>query len=167
MVCLCERDQPRYSVRHVWRERERGLFSVVHVWLTGPRYQTCKWASGLWLTDDSLTQHAPHVTGSTLSPPAPYLNIRQSVISDALMEQRFNLDVYVTLRFTFRAFSRRFYPKWLTVSTFVIRSETIYRCRYSKDVHRTKCKYNREANPFSMYSSDNSYCRCYTIKYYE
>ena len=40
------------------------------------------------------------------------------------------------------AFSRHFYPKRLTISTFVIRSATIYRCRYSKDVHRTKCKYN-------------------------
>ena len=46
-----------------------------------------------------------------------------------------------TFTFTFRAFSRRFYPKRLTISTFVIRSETIYHCRYSKDVHRTKCKY--------------------------
>ena len=40
---------------------------------------------------------------------------------------------------TFKAFSRRFYPKRLTISTFVIRSATIYRCRYRKDVHRTKC----------------------------
>ena len=43
--------------------------------------------------------------------------------------------------FTFRAFSRHFYPKRLTISTFVTRSASIYRCRYRKDVHRTKCKY--------------------------
>ena len=36
------------------------------------------------------------------------------------------------------AFSRRFYPKWLTISTFVRRRETIY--WYSKDVHRNKCQ---------------------------
>ena len=46
-----------------------------------------------------------------------------------------------TFTFTFRAFSRRFYPKRLTISTFVIRSETIFCCWYSKDVHRTKCKH--------------------------
>ena len=40
------------------------------------------------------------------------------------------------------AFSRRFYPKRLTIRTFVIRSASIYRCRYRKDVHRTKCKYH-------------------------
>ena len=33
---------------------------------------------------------------------------------------------------TFRALSRRFYPKRLTISTFVLKSETIYLCRYSK-----------------------------------
>ena len=43
--------------------------------------------------------------------------------------------------FTFRAFRRLFYPKQLTISTFVIRSATIHCYRYSKDVHRTKCKY--------------------------
>ena len=46
-----------------------------------------------------------------------------------------------TFTFTFSAFSRRFYPKRLTLSTFVIRSETIYHCQYSKDGHRAKCKY--------------------------
>ena len=35
--------------------------------------------------------------------------------------------------FTFRAFSRGFYPKRLTISTFVIRSATIHRYRYSKE----------------------------------
>ena len=48
--------------------------------------------------------------------------------------------------FTFRAFSRCFYPKRLTISTFVIRSETLHRCWYSKEVHRTKvqkCKYQQ------------------------
>ena len=43
--------------------------------------------------------------------------------------------------FTFRACSRHFYPKQLTISTFFIRSETIYLHRYSKEVHRTKCQY--------------------------
>ena len=47
----------------------------------------------------------------------------------------------LTFTFTFRAFRKLIYLKRLTISTFVIRSETIYRCRYSKDVHRTKCKY--------------------------
>ena len=42
------------------------------------------------------------------------------------------------ITFTFRAFGRRFNPKRLTISTFVIGSETIYRCLCSKDVHRTK-----------------------------
>ena len=45
-----------------------------------------------------------------------------------------------TFKFTFREFRRRFYPKRLTISTFVMRSETIYRCQYRKDVHRAKCK---------------------------
>ena len=36
-----------------------------------------------------------------------------------------------TFTFTFKAFSRCFYPKRLTISTFVIRSEKIYRRRYS------------------------------------
>jgi hypothetical protein len=44
-------------------------------------------------------------------------------------------DDYIA--FTFRAFSRRFYPKRLTISTFSKEREIIYRCRYSKDVHRT------------------------------
>ena len=43
-----------------------------------------------------------------------------------------------TFTFTFRAFSRHFYPKQLTISTFVIRSATIHRYRYSEEVHRTK-----------------------------
>ena len=52
----------------------------------------------------------------------------------------------VILTFTFRAFSRRFYPEWLTRSIFVrrerekTRKTTIYLCQYSKDVHRTKCQ---------------------------
>ena len=46
-----------------------------------------------------------------------------------------------TFTFTFRAFSRRFYPKRLKISTFVIGSVTIHRYRYSEDVRRTKCKY--------------------------
>ena len=37
-----------------------------------------------------------------------------------------------TLHFKCRAFSRRFYPEE--------RETQIYRCRYSKDVHRTKCQ---------------------------
>ena len=48
-------------------------------------------------------------------------------------------DISGSPSFTF-TFSRRFYPKRLTMNTFVIRSETIYRRPYSKDVHRTKCK---------------------------
>ena len=35
----------------------------------------------------------------------------------------------LTFTFIFRAFSRRFYPKRLTISTSVMRSETIYRRR--------------------------------------
>ena len=37
------------------------------------------------------------------------------------------------------AFSRYFYPKRPTISTFVRRHRNIYRCWDSKDVHRTKC----------------------------
>ena len=48
---------------------------------------------------------------------------------------------WFTFYITFRAFIRRFYPKRLTISPFVIRSAMIYLCRCSKDVHRTKCKY--------------------------
>ena len=59
-------------------------------------------------------------------------------------EHKRRLHLHFT--FTFRAFSRRFYPKRLTISTFVIRSATIYLCRYSKDVHRTKCKYWQSSN---------------------
>ena len=36
----------------------------------------------------------------------------------------------IIVTFTFRALSRRFYPKRLTISKFVIRSETIYGCCY-------------------------------------
>ena len=39
------------------------------------------------------------------------------------------LGVTFTFTFTFRAFSRRFYPKRLTISTFVIGSVTIHRYR--------------------------------------
>ena len=56
--------------------------------------------------------------------------------------------------FTFRAFSRRFYPKRLTISIFVVRSATIYRYRYSKDVHRSTD--NRQGNLFPVYSSDTT-----------
>ena len=56
-----------------------------------------------------------------------------------------------TFTFTFRAFSRPFYPKRLTISTFVIRSETIYRRRYSRDVHRTKCSpTSPQTNPIPL-----------------
>ena len=36
------------------------------------------------------------------------------------------------------------------ISTFVIRSATIYRNRYSKDVHRTKCKYRQSSNSYRL-----------------
>ena len=56
--------------------------------------------------------------------------------------KRFSLKLdTTTFTFTFRAFSRRFYPKWLTVRTFVRRKRcSIYHCRYSKDVCWTKCQ---------------------------
>ena len=68
--------------------------------------------------------------------------------------------------FTFRAFSWRFYQKRLTINTFVIRSASIYRCRYRKDVHRTKCKYHDPWINSLCYSHDSSYCSCYTVEYY-
>ena len=36
------------------------------------------------------------------------------------------------------------------------RETTIYRCRYRKDVHRTKCQAlnNCEVNPFPVYNKD-------------
>ena len=46
-----------------------------------------------------------------------------------------------TFSFTFRAFGRRFYPNDLqSVHLSEERETTIYRCRYSKDVQRTKCQ---------------------------
>ena len=46
-----------------------------------------------------------------------------------------------TFIFTFRSFSRRFYQKRVTISTFVRRRKTtIYCCQDSKEVHRTKCR---------------------------
>ena len=47
-----------------------------------------------------------------------------------------------TFTLTFRAFSRRFYPKRLTMSTFQSEEgETIYCCRYSMDVHSSSAKH--------------------------
>ena len=60
---------------------------------------------------------------------------------DLLLIATGHLTTCVVYSFTFRAFSRRFYPTRHTISTFVIRSETIYCCQYSKDAHRTQCKY--------------------------
>ena len=55
---------------------------------------------------------------------------------------QFYINVSFDLHFKLSVYHlQRFYPKRLTISTLVIRSETIYRCWYSKDVHRTKCKY--------------------------
>ena len=54
-----------------------------------------------------------------------------------------------TFTFTFRAFSRRFHPKRLTISTFVIRSAMIHRYRYGKDVHRTKCSTDKRQSTMS------------------
>ena len=68
---------------------------------------------------------------------SPYL----SIVFALFYYYNTNSFVCIIDTFTFRAFSGRFNPKRFTISTFVIRSETIYRCRYSKDVHRTKCKY--------------------------
>ena len=62
----------------------------------------------------------------------------------------------ITFTFTFRAFSRCFYPKQLKIRTFVVRSATIYHYQYNKDVHITKCKYwQSSANLFPIYSSDS------------
>ena len=49
-------------------------------------------------------------------------------------------DGYITVSLTLRAFSRRFYPKHLIISELLRRREKLYRCWFSKDVHRTKCQ---------------------------
>ena len=72
---------------------------------------------------------------------------------------------WFTFTFTSRAFSRCFYPKQLTISTFVRRRErTIYLCGYSKDVHRTKCQALTITRlTHSLYTTEIVRIRRYTV----
>ena len=82
-------------------------------------------------------------------------------------EDAFYKSIHITFTFTFRAFSRRFYPKRLTISTFV------------KEVHQyiavgTERMFIEPSASTTIarltnspcYSNDSSYCSCYTVKYY-
>ena len=100
-----------------------------------------------------------------MSPKRGWVNTRGTKVCYKMLLCYCTLEGTPTFRFTF---SRRFYPKGLTISTFVIRSETIiYHCWYSKDVHRNK----RQALTItrltdSLYTAVKaSYCS--TIKYDE
>ena len=56
-----------------------------------------------------------------------------------------------TFTLTLRAFSRHFYPKQLTISIHMSEEKytTLYHCRYSEDVHRTKCQALTIVNPLA------------------
>ena len=62
------------------------------------------------------------------------------IMYDLGLELQALLSDSVIYTFTFRAFSRHFYPKSLTISTTAEERETIYCCLYSKDVHKNECQ---------------------------
>ena len=72
------------------------------------------------------------------SPKTDFLKRRES--SQRIKKTPGVLHCSITFTFVFRSCSIRFYAKRLTISTTSYTFETIYRCRFSKDVHRTKCK---------------------------
>ena len=67
----------------------------------------------------------------------------------------------------FGAFSRCFYPKRLAIITFLRRrrnNHILYCCRYSKDVHRTKCQALTIVRfTHSPYTTKIARIRCHTI----
>ena len=69
-----------------------------------------------------------------------------------------------TFTFTFRPFSRHFYPKRLTISTFVI-SATIYVGTVKMFIEPSASTDIRQDNLFPIHTAViASYCRCYTNK---
>ena len=49
------------------------------------------------------------------------------------------------------------------ISTFVVRSATIYRCRYSKDIEPSASTTIARLTNSLCYINDSSYCSCYTV----
>ena len=77
-------------------------------------------------------------------------NVRKLVKCLGATARHFTVCFFLNLllndvTYTFRAFSRRFYPNRLPINRFVRRRNNIYRCRYSKKVQSTK-----KVNAFSV-----------------
>ena len=89
------------------------------------------------------------VTPISLVTPVKHKQRNMTIILSQTQRRVRLIPLRLRSTFTFRAFSRHFYTERLTMSTFVMRSATIYiyislyiiyiyLCLYSKDVHRTK-----------------------------